>query len=49
LLPLCPQCVEEHIIKHRMEKTPNKIECLENVLNTVYKDVVQESLNIILI
>ncbi|CAD8064991.1 unnamed protein product [Paramecium primaurelia] len=43
LLPLCPQCVEEHIIKHRDEKTQNKIECLENVLNTVYKDVVQET------
>ncbi|CAK79566.1 unnamed protein product (macronuclear) [Paramecium tetraurelia] len=48
LLPLCPQCVEEHIIKHKEEQTSNKIECLENVLNTVYKNIVQESLNIIL-
>ncbi|CAD8087836.1 unnamed protein product [Paramecium sonneborni] len=43
LLPLCPQCVEEHINKHKEEKTANKIECLENVLNTIYKDIVQET------
>ncbi|CAD8048517.1 unnamed protein product [Paramecium sonneborni] len=43
-LPLCPECVKEHVYEHSEFKSYPKLECLENILNDVHKEVCQQGI-----
>ncbi|CAD8141943.1 unnamed protein product [Paramecium octaurelia] len=43
LLPLCPECVKEHVYEHSEYKSYPKLECLENILTDVHKEVCQQA------
>ncbi|CAD8046302.1 unnamed protein product [Paramecium primaurelia] len=42
-LPLCPECVKEHVNEHSQFKTYPKLECLENILTQVHSDICQQA------
>ncbi|CAK72205.1 unnamed protein product (macronuclear) [Paramecium tetraurelia] len=42
-LPLCPECVKEHVNEHSEFKTYPKLECLENILTQVHSDICQQA------
>ncbi|CAK90754.1 unnamed protein product (macronuclear) [Paramecium tetraurelia] len=43
LLPLCPECVKEHVYEHSEYRSYPKLECLENILTDVHKEVCQQA------
>ncbi|CAK55863.1 unnamed protein product (macronuclear) [Paramecium tetraurelia] len=44
LLPLCPECVKEHVYEHSEFKSYPRLECLENILTAVHQDVCQQGI-----
>ncbi|CAD8043612.1 unnamed protein product [Paramecium primaurelia] len=43
ILPLCPECVKEHVYEHSQFNSYPKLECLENILTDVHQEVCQQA------
>ncbi|CAD8052140.1 unnamed protein product [Paramecium sonneborni] len=43
LLPLCPECMKEHVYEHSQFRSYPQLECLENILTNVHQEVCQQA------